>query len=135
MSASLRRGNEISHNQLLSGKKGSCILKGRYFSPRVQNSSKSCSSCSAIFTGRASTCEEDNTLYKRDDASPPLSERIREISYNLRSLSTSTSLRIEMLDEVVAPGGSSQEKDSLVQVFLKFFNSANKEELKSLKIC
>ncbi|KAG8365633.1 hypothetical protein BUALT_Bualt18G0126400 [Buddleja alternifolia] len=61
----------------------------------------------------ASTCEEDNTLYKRDDASPPLSERIREISYNLRSLSTSTSLRIEMPNEVVAPGGSSQEKNDV----------------------
>ncbi|KAG8381310.1 hypothetical protein BUALT_Bualt06G0109100 [Buddleja alternifolia] len=114
----------------------------------------------------ASTCEENNTLHKKDDSSPPLSERIREISNNLKSLCASTPLRIKMPDEAVAQcssqvsyndivdpktpvlelktasycsprdtfsNRSSRLKNSLVQEYLNFLNSANKEELKSLK--
>ncbi|KAI3458135.1 hypothetical protein Pfo_014798 [Paulownia fortunei] len=114
----------------------------------------------------ASTCEENDPLQKKDDGSPPLSERIREISNNLKSLCASTPLTIKMPEEVVAPyssqvgysdivepktpaielncarycsprgtfsNRSSGVKHSLVQEYLNFLNSANKEELKSLK--
>ncbi|KAL6545209.1 hypothetical protein OROHE_009874 [Orobanche hederae] len=114
-----------------------------------------------------STCAENNFLYWKDDGSPPLSEKIREISNNLKSLCASTSLKIKMPEDVVAPysqvdcneitepktpvvelniarccspnprgtfsNRSSGVKHSLVQGYLNFLNSANKEELKSLK--
>ncbi|PIM98594.1 Plus-end-directed kinesin ATPase [Handroanthus impetiginosus] len=114
----------------------------------------------------ATTCKENNFLLKKDNASPPLSERIREISNNLKSLCASTPLTIKMPEEVVAPyksqlsyndivepktpsmelnsarycsprgtfsNRSTGVKHSLVQEYLNFLNSANKEELKSLK--
>lgn len=46
----------------------------------------------------AGSSEESNPLDKKDDASPPLSERIREISNNLKSLCASTP---KMPEEVV----------------------------------
>ncbi|KAK4431479.1 Kinesin-like protein KIN-10C [Sesamum alatum] len=110
-------------------------------------------------------CEANNPVPKKNDASPPLSERIREISNNLKELCSSTPLTIKMPEEAVAyssqlcyndiaepktpamelsiarycsPRGtfsnrSSGVKHSFVHEYLNFLNSANKEELKSLK--
>ncbi|KAH6757742.1 hypothetical protein C2S51_038650 [Perilla frutescens var. frutescens] len=50
-----------------------------------------------------STCEENKYLYKKGDGSPSLSERIREISNNLKSLSESTPLTIKMPKEIATP--------------------------------
>ncbi|KAL3630622.1 hypothetical protein CASFOL_023606 [Castilleja foliolosa] len=114
-----------------------------------------------------STREESNSLSRKDYGSPPLSDRIREISNNLKSLcASSTPLMIKMTEEAVAPSSSqvgcyeipepktptielhaarfcsprgtfsnrgSAAKQSLVREYLNFLNSANKEELKSLK--
>ncbi|KAK4384974.1 Kinesin-like protein KIN-10C [Sesamum angolense] len=111
-------------------------------------------------------CEANNPVHKKNDASPPLSERIREISNNLKSLCASSPLSIKMPEEAAASYGSqlcyndivepktpamelsiarycsprgnfsnrsSGVKHSLVHEYLSFLNSANKEELKSLK--
>ncbi|KAK6155684.1 hypothetical protein DH2020_009932 [Rehmannia glutinosa] len=113
-----------------------------------------------------STYEENNPLHRNDDGSPPLSERIREISNNLKSLCASTPLTIKMPEDTVAlynnqvgcydivepktpvmelniarycspratfSNRSSGVKHSIVHEYLNFLNSANKEELKSLK--
>ncbi|KAL0400737.1 UNVERIFIED_CONTAM: Kinesin-like protein KIN-10C [Sesamum latifolium] len=111
-------------------------------------------------------CEANNPAHKKNDASPLLSERIREISNNLKSLCASSPLTIKMPEEAAASYGSqlcyndivepktpamelsiarccsprgnfsnqsSGVKHSLVHEYLSFLNSANKEELKSLK--
>ncbi|XP_011076150.1 kinesin-like protein KIN-10C [Sesamum indicum] len=111
-------------------------------------------------------CEANNPVHKKNDASPPLSERIREISNNLKTLCASSPLTIKMPEEATAsyssqlcyndivepktpamelsiarccspPGNFSNRgsgvKHSLVREYLSFLNSANKEELKSLK--
>ncbi|CAI9771919.1 unnamed protein product [Fraxinus pennsylvanica] len=99
-------------------------------------------------------------LKKNEDGAPSLTERLREISNNLKSLSSSTPSRVKFLENVVTPysshidpktpvmqraveihhsprgafcNHSSGVKHSLVQEYLKFLNSANKEELKGLK--
>ncbi|KAL2550486.1 ATP binding microtubule motor family protein [Forsythia ovata] len=104
--------------------------------------------------------EENVHLKKNEDGSPSLTERLREISNNLRSLCSSTPSRVEFLDNAVAPysshidpktpitehaveryysprgtfsNRSSGVKHSLVQEYLNFLNSANKEELKGLR--
>lgn len=114
----------------------------------------------------ASTCEENNYLYIKGDGSPPLSERIREICNNLKTLCESTPSTIKMPEEIATPcnnqvsyydsvepktpavepnsarycspwgtfsNRSTKLKHSLVNEYLNFLNSANKEELKSLK--
>ncbi|XP_047968200.1 kinesin-like protein KIN-10C isoform X2 [Salvia hispanica] len=112
----------------------------------------------------ATTCNETKYLYTKGDGSPPLSERIREICNNLKSLCEPTPLSIKMPDEIATPCNnevnyndnqepktpamdrtryctpqgifdscSSKLKNSIVLEYLTFFNSANKEELKSLK--
>ncbi|KAL0304278.1 UNVERIFIED_CONTAM: Kinesin-like protein KIN-10C [Sesamum radiatum] len=87
-------------------------------------------------------CEAINPVHKKNDASPPLSERIREISNNLKSLCASSPLAIKMQEEAAASYGSQlcyndivepKTPHSLVHEYLSFLNSANKEELKSLK--
>ncbi|XP_022871686.1 kinesin-like protein KIN-10C isoform X2 [Olea europaea var. sylvestris] len=104
--------------------------------------------------------EENVPLKKNEDGAPSLTERLREISNNLRSLSSSTPSRVKFLENVVTPcsnhidpktpvmqraveiyhsprgtfsNRSSGVKHSLVQEYLTFLNSANKEELKGLK--
>ncbi|GFP82235.1 kinesin-like protein kif22 [Phtheirospermum japonicum] len=123
---------------------------------------------SSMLLEEVSMREDNNSLNRKDYGSPLLSERIREISNNLKSLcASSTPLTIKMPEEVVAPSSSSQAgcyevmepktptielniarycsprgnfsnrgsgaKQSLVREYLNFLNSANKEELKSLK--
>ncbi|KAL0317798.1 UNVERIFIED_CONTAM: Kinesin-like protein KIN-10C [Sesamum angustifolium] len=51
-------------------------------------------------------CEANNHVHKKNDASPPLSERIREISNNLKSLCASSPLSIKMPEEAAASYGS-----------------------------
>ncbi|GER51013.1 alpha/beta-Hydrolases superfamily protein [Striga asiatica] len=113
------------------------------------------------------TCEGGNSSHKKDDGSPPLSKRIKEISNNLKSLcASSTPLMVNTQENVIAPHNnqivhfeinepktpvmghgiarfcspqgtfsnrSSGMKHSFVQEYLNFLNSANKEQLKSLK--
>ncbi|KAL1531410.1 kinesin-like protein KIN-10C isoform X2 [Salvia divinorum] len=116
----------------------------------------------------ANRCDETKYLYTKGDGSPPLSERIREICNNLKSLCESTPLTIKMPEEIATPRNnevsyndsnqelkttpamepnsaryctpqgivssrSSKLKNSVVHEYLNFLNSANKEELKSLK--
>ncbi|XP_042031296.1 kinesin-like protein KIN-10C isoform X1 [Salvia splendens] len=114
----------------------------------------------------AIACNETKYLYTKGDGSPPLSERIREICNNLKSLCEPTPLSIKMPDEIATPCNneenyndnqepktpamdctsaryctpqgifdscSSKLKNSIVHEYLNFLNSANKEELKSLK--
>ncbi|XP_042510655.1 kinesin-like protein KIN-10C [Macadamia integrifolia] len=116
---------------------------------------------------------EKENKSKIEDASPPLTARIRELSNSLKALSSSTALNIKMplggchssKNEVgtdvvepktprieqsgrsndnleIAVTGTPREtfnlcssglKISLVQEFLKFLNTANKEELKGMK--
>ncbi|KAL3524289.1 hypothetical protein ACH5RR_017123 [Cinchona calisaya] len=118
--------------------------------------------------------KEKKDLLTNDGGSPPLSERLRQLSNNLKSF-YSTPSRIKMPDEgntqhslqagyvadFIEPNTPSVEfdtkcaerlditkhsspwetfskrssgmKDSLVQEYLKFFNSASKEELKELR--
>ncbi|CAA0834354.1 ATP binding microtubule motor family protein [Striga hermonthica] len=50
------------------------------------------------------TCEGGNSSRKKDDGSPPLSERIKEISNNLKSLcASSTPLMVNTQESVIAP--------------------------------
>lgn len=51
----------------------------------------------------ATTCNETKYLYTKGDGSPPLSERIREICNNLKSLCEPTPLSIKMPDEIATP--------------------------------
>lgn len=51
----------------------------------------------------ATTCNETKYLYRKGDGSPPLSERIREICNNLKSLCGPTPLSIKMPDEIATP--------------------------------
>ncbi|KAL9163313.1 hypothetical protein ABFS82_06G032600 [Erythranthe guttata] len=57
----------------------------------------------------ASTCDESNTLHKKNDGSPPLSERIREIANNLKSICASTPSAVKMPEEVVAAYNSQSQ--------------------------
>ncbi|XP_027110282.1 kinesin-like protein KIN-10C isoform X2 [Coffea arabica] len=102
-----------------------------------------------------------------EHGSPPLSERLRQLSNSLKSFCSSTPLHVKMLDNgdaqhnVIEPKTpifeygarvterseitkysspwellskrSSGMKDSLVQEYLRFLNSASKEELKGLR--
>ncbi|KAL8557167.1 hypothetical protein ACS0TY_004571 [Phlomoides rotata] len=108
----------------------------------------------------AGTCEENNLLHMEESGSPPLSLRIRELCNNLKTLCESTPTIIvpsdsqvyyndtfepktpdtefKIISHLTPRGGtfsnrSSRMKDSLVKDHLNFLNSANKEELKSLK--
>lgn len=56
-----------------------------------------------FYANSASTCEENNYLYKKGDGSPPLSERIREIRNNLKTLYESTPSTIKMPEEIATP--------------------------------
>ncbi|GMH28120.1 hypothetical protein Nepgr_029963 [Nepenthes gracilis] len=106
---------------------------------------------------------EKNNLSSDESGSPPLSARLREISNNLKSLYTSSQSKLKMTQEnetsepmtpilqrglrandkcdianVVSPWEkfqvhSSGMKDSFVEEYLKFLNTASKEELKGLK--
>ncbi|XP_022888919.1 kinesin-like protein KIN-10C [Olea europaea var. sylvestris] len=97
--------------------------------------------------------EENVPLKKNEDGVPSLTQRLREISNNLRSLCSSIPSRVKFLDNAVTPyssqidpktpvmelpvkryrsprgtfsSRSSGVKHSLVQKYLNFLNSANK---------
>ncbi|EYU25107.1 hypothetical protein MIMGU_mgv1a003181mg [Erythranthe guttata] len=62
-----------------------------------------------LYLDSASTCDESNTLHKKNDGSPPLSERIREIANNLKSICASTPSAVKMPEEVVAAYNSQSQ--------------------------
>ncbi|XP_052204728.1 kinesin-like protein KIN-10C [Diospyros lotus] len=176
--ATVPEHEEISLQNVLEGTKHKegkdILLLGESYQSEVTANIESNIEASTYSKDGANMENEKKSLQIKEDGSPPLSARLRDISNHLKSLCSSIPIQLELLDgtvtscsgqvvstDIVEPktpvtkhdfgvkdeqeftkfstpsavfgAQSSKMKDSLVQEYLRFLNSASKEELKELK--